>query len=150
MGSLLDSVPLTTLASLSAKDQADSDLCLQVTYPLWVGSLLHTVPLLLILATFGAKACKQSCAPGPQHFSSALLDAKGPPAGGQPPLLAALPLLQEVRRQDLITACASRCAACYWSALLQGSSEHQFNEQSRVLAHAPDAQMISAAAGELA
>ena len=74
------------------------DLRLQVTYPLWVGSLLHSVPLLLILASLGAKACRQSRAPGAQHFSSALLDGKGPPAGGQPPLLqAALPLLQEVR-----------------------------------------------------
>ena len=82
-----------------------------MTYPLWVGSLLHSAPLLLNLASLGAKARKQSRAPGPQHFSSAPLDGKGPPAGGQPPLQAALPLLQEVRRQDLITARASTWAA---------------------------------------
>ena len=125
------------------------DLRLQVTYPLWVGSLLHSVPLLLILASLGAKACRQSRAPGAQHFSSALLDGKGPPAGGQPPLLqAALPLLQEVRPQDLFTNRASACAASECSALLQGSSEHQFNKQSRVVAHGTGAQMNCAAAGE--
>ena len=95
---MLDSVPLTSLVSLGAKRHADFVLRLQVTYPMWVGSLLHSVPLLLILASLGAKARRQSRAPGPQHFSSALLDGKGPPAGGQPPLQAVLPQLQEVRR----------------------------------------------------
>ena len=129
VGIALDSLALTTLASLGAKCHADAALCLQVTYPLWVGSLLHSVPLLLILASLGAKARKQSRAPGPQHFSIALLDGKGSPAGGQPPLQAALPLLQEVRRQSYITFWARTCAASQSSSLLQGSSEHQFCEQ---------------------
>ena len=129
IGLALDSLPLTTLASLGAKCHADVALCLQVTYPLWVGSLLHSVPLLLILASLGAKARKQSRAPGPQHFSSALLDGKGLPAGGQPPPQAALPLLQEVRRQSFTTVCASTCAASKSSPLLQGLSEHQVCKQ---------------------
>ena len=92
-------------------------MSLQVTYPLWVGSLLHCVPLLLILASLAAKARQQSRAPGPLYFSSALLDGKGPPAGGQPPLPAALPLLREVRRQQRLlcmqagaTGSLHRCA----------------------------------------